>query len=82
VDKNNRKMGIVVDKNNRKMGIGVIVRDHMGEVLSTFIKECIVKEEVQLKFVKTHDQVADIFTKLLKNKVFSKLRALIGVNGN
>jgi hypothetical protein len=24
-----------VDKNNRKMGIGVIVRDHMGEVLAT-----------------------------------------------
>jgi hypothetical protein len=38
-----------------------------------FIRECIVKKEVQLKFVKTHDQVADIFTKPLKNEIFSKL---------
>jgi hypothetical protein len=38
-----------------------------------FIKECIVKKEVQLKFMKTHDQVADIFTKPLKNEIFSKL---------
>jgi len=47
-----------------------------------FIKECIVKKEVQLKFMKTHDQVVDIFTKPLKNKIFSKLRALFGVTGN
>jgi hypothetical protein len=47
-----------------------------------FIKECIVKKEVQLKFVKTHDQVADIFTKPLNNDIFSKLRALLGVSGN
>jgi len=38
-----------------------------------FIRECIVKKEVQLKFVKTHDQVADIFTKPLKNESFNKL---------
>jgi hypothetical protein len=44
-----------------------------------FIRECIVKKEVQLKFVKTHDQVADIFTKPLNNEIFSKLRALLGV---
>jgi hypothetical protein len=47
-----------------------------------FIRECIVKKEVQLKFVKIHDQVADIFTKPLKNEIFSKLRALLGVIGN
>jgi hypothetical protein len=37
-----------------------------------FIRKCIVKE-VQLKFVKTHDQVADIFTKPLKNEIFCKV---------
>jgi hypothetical protein len=47
-----------------------------------FIRECIVKKEVQLKFAKTHDQVADIFTKPLKNGIFSKLRALLGVTRN
>jgi hypothetical protein len=38
-----------------------------------FIRKSIVKKEVQLKFVKIHDQVADIFTKLLKNEIFGKL---------
>jgi hypothetical protein len=47
-----------------------------------FIRECIVKKEVQLKFVKTHDQFADIFTKSLNNEIFSKLRALLGVTRN
>jgi hypothetical protein len=47
-----------------------------------FIRECIVKKEVQFKFVKTHDQVADIFTKPLKNGIFCKVRALLGVTGN
>jgi hypothetical protein len=31
-----------------------------------FIRECIIKKEVQLKFVKTHDHVTDIFTKTPK----------------
>jgi hypothetical protein len=47
-----------------------------------FITESIVKKEIQLKFVKTHYQVADIFTKPLKNDIFSKLRALLGVTRN
>jgi hypothetical protein len=47
-----------------------------------FLRECIAKKEVQLKFEKTHDQVADIFTKSLKNDIFSKLRALLGVTRN
>jgi hypothetical protein len=40
-----------------------------------FIRECIVKKEVQLKFVNTHDQVTYIFTNPLKNEILSKLRA-------
>jgi hypothetical protein len=44
--------------------------------------ESSVKKEVQLKFVKTSDQVAYIFTKPLNNEIFSKLRALFGVTRN
>jgi hypothetical protein len=40
-----------------------------------FIRECIIKKEVQLKLVNTHDQVTDIFTNPLKNEIFCKLRA-------
>lgn len=35
-----------------------------------FIRECIAKKEVELKYVKSHDQVADIFTKPLKFEDF------------
>jgi hypothetical protein len=44
-----------------------------------FIRECIARKEVQLEFVKSQDQVADIFTKPLKYDTFYKLRALLGV---
>ncbi|XP_059638620.1 uncharacterized mitochondrial protein AtMg00810-like [Cornus florida] len=38
-----------------------------------FIRECITKKEVELKFIKSQDQVADIFTKPLKFADFHKL---------
>ncbi|RDX93243.1 hypothetical protein CR513_24525, partial [Mucuna pruriens] len=44
-----------------------------------FIRECIVKKEVELVHVKTQDQVADIFTKPLKFEDFRRLRARLGV---
>ena len=44
-----------------------------------FIRESISKKEVQLKYVKSQDQVADIFTKALKFEDFSRLRARLGV---
>ena len=34
---------------------------------------------MQLEYMKSHDQVVDIFTKSLKQEDFSKLRSLIGV---
>ena len=34
---------------------------------------------MQLEYVKSHDQVVDIFTKSLKQEDFTKLRSLIGV---
>ena len=36
-----------------------------------YIKECIMRKDVQLKYVKSHDQVADIFTKPLNQKDFT-----------
>nr|KYP66220.1 Retrovirus-related Pol polyprotein from transposon TNT 1-94 [Cajanus cajan] len=44
-----------------------------------YIRECISNKDVQMEYVKTHDQVADIFTKPLKKEVFMKLRSLLGV---
>lgn len=44
-----------------------------------FIREHISKKEVELIHVKTHDQIADIFTKPLKFENFRRLRELLGV---
>ncbi|OIT21260.1 hypothetical protein A4A49_56223, partial [Nicotiana attenuata] len=44
-----------------------------------FIRECIAKKKVKLKYVKSHDQVADIFTKPLKFEDFQRLRSSLGV---
>ncbi|KAK3012400.1 hypothetical protein RJ639_010565 [Escallonia herrerae] len=44
-----------------------------------FIRECVSKKEVELEYVKSQDQVADIFTKPLKIDVFHKLRMSLGV---
>ena len=44
-----------------------------------FIREYVTKKEVELKFVKSQDQLADIFTKPLKVELFHKLRTLLGV---
>ena len=42
-------------------------------------REYVTKKEVELKFVKSQDQIADIFTKPLKEDVFCKLRSLLRV---
>ncbi|KAK2976645.1 hypothetical protein RJ640_008181 [Escallonia rubra] len=47
-----------------------------------FIRESIAKKEVQVKFVKSEDQVADIFTKPLKREAFEKLRSQLGMRGS
>ncbi|KAG7565068.1 Zinc finger CCHC-type superfamily [Arabidopsis suecica] len=44
-----------------------------------YIRECVNKKDVLLEYVKTHDQVADIFTKPLKREDFIKMRSLLGV---
>ncbi|CAL1381539.1 unnamed protein product [Linum trigynum] len=47
-----------------------------------FLRECVEQKEVTLKYVKTEDQIADIFTKPLKQDVFVKMRTLLGVMKN
>ena len=44
-----------------------------------FIRENIGKKEVQLRYVKSQDQIADIFTKPLKYEDFTRLRARLGL---
>ncbi|XP_019248334.1 PREDICTED: uncharacterized protein LOC109227589 [Nicotiana attenuata] len=44
-----------------------------------FIRECIAKKEVKLKYVKSRDQVANIFTKPLKFEDFQRLRSILGM---
>jgi hypothetical protein len=44
-----------------------------------YIRECIERKDVQVEYVKSQDQVADIFTKPLKHEDFIKLRGLLGM---
>ena len=39
-----------------------------------YLWDCIANKEVEVKYVKTQDQVVDIFTKPLKYDVFIKMR--------
>ncbi|KAH9687903.1 hypothetical protein KPL70_014941 [Citrus sinensis] len=47
-----------------------------------FIRECIARKEVQIKYVKSQDQAADIFTKPLKQEDFVRFKSLLGVTGS
>jgi len=42
-----------------------------------YLKDCIANKKVEVKYVKTQDQVADIFTKPLKYDVFVKMRDMV-----
>ena len=44
-----------------------------------FIRECIAKRNVQMEYVRSKDQIADIFTKPLKFEDFARLRSLLGM---
>ncbi|KAL5812625.1 hypothetical protein ACOSQ3_027575 [Xanthoceras sorbifolium] len=44
-----------------------------------YIRECIAKRDVQMEYVKSKDQIADIFTKPLRFEDFSRLRSLLGM---
>jgi hypothetical protein len=42
-------------------------------------RDCIANKEVEIKYVKTQDQIADIFTKPHKYDVFIKIRDVLEV---
>ncbi|KAG6384847.1 hypothetical protein SASPL_153666 [Salvia splendens] len=44
-----------------------------------YIRECVANQEIQVEYVKSQDQVADIFTKRLKYEDFIKIRTLLGM---
>jgi len=44
-----------------------------------YIRECIARKDVHAEYVKSQEQVVDIFTKSLKQKSFIKLRSLLGM---
>ena len=44
-----------------------------------YIRECITKQDVKLEYVKSQDQIADIFTKPLKKEDFIRLRNALGI---
>ena len=44
-----------------------------------YIRECITKQDVKLEYVKSQDQIADIFTKPLKKEDFIRLRNTLGI---
>ncbi|KAE8735609.1 hypothetical protein F3Y22_tig00000340pilonHSYRG00771 [Hibiscus syriacus] len=44
-----------------------------------YIRECVARKDVEVEYVKSQDQVADIFTKPLTNEDFLRLRNLLGV---
>ena len=44
-----------------------------------YIRERVTNKEVQLEYMRSHDQIADIFTKPLKFEDFTRLRNLLGV---
>ena len=44
-----------------------------------FIRECITRKDVRVIHTRSEDQVADIFTKPLNEKDFSRQRMMLGV---
>jgi hypothetical protein len=44
-----------------------------------YLRDYITNKEVEVKYMKTQDQVANIFTKPLKYDVFIKMRDILGV---
>ena len=45
-----------------------------------FIRDAEAAKEIQLKYCRTEDQVADIFTKALPRTRFEQLRTMLGVS--
>jgi hypothetical protein len=44
-----------------------------------YLRDCITNKKVEVKYVKTQDQITNIFTKPLKHDVFAKTKDMLGV---
>jgi len=47
-----------------------------------YLRDCIANKKIEVKYVKTQNQVADIFIKPLKYDIFTKMRDMLGVIKN
>jgi len=47
-----------------------------------YLRDCIANKKIEVKYVKTQNQVADIFIKPLKYDIFTKMRDMLGVMKN
>ena len=54
-------------------------RSKHNDIIFHYLRDCIANKEVEVKYVKTQDQVTNIFTKPPKNDVFIKMRNTLGV---
>ena len=47
-----------------------------------YLRDCITNNKVEVKYVRTQDQIVDIFINPLKHDVFAKMRDTLGVTKN
>ncbi|KAK6125632.1 hypothetical protein DH2020_040630 [Rehmannia glutinosa] len=49
------------------------------EIRHHFLRDCVSKRKIEISFVPSQNQLADIFTKLLSSETFASIRAQLGI---
>ncbi|KAK6115596.1 hypothetical protein DH2020_007865 [Rehmannia glutinosa] len=49
------------------------------EIRHHFLRDCVSKRKIEISFVSSQDQLADIFTKSLSSETFASIRARLGI---
>lgn len=49
-------------------------KKHIG-IIHYFLRDCVLKGDMEITFVDTHDQLTNIFTKPLAKEYFYKIRS-------
>ncbi|KAK6145154.1 hypothetical protein DH2020_021974 [Rehmannia glutinosa] len=49
------------------------------EIRHHFLRDCVSKRKIEISFIPSQDQLADIFTKPLSSETFSSIRARLGI---
>jgi len=57
------------------------INNHINTIFH-YLRECSENKKVEVKYVKTQDQIVNIFTKSLKYYVFAKMRDVLRVMNN